>query len=951
MKKILSVLMLIMFSMGLITVPANAADDNKMVVYTEFRSGNNNHSGDGTKQNPYNLFVDALNAVEENGTIYIGSNGAFVNIIDNYNSPLIIAKNIKIEAEPNLGFRPAISVRTGGIALGADVTFKDVLIGLQNPHYAAIFANGHSLTLNNVGRESGTRVIHVLGGGLFNSLGGAMTPEAGKKAQITIKGSGTKLGNIYAGSMNGSLSCDVDILVEEMINQNTGNIYASGALEGYYNDEGWFDVYTEPTDPAASAEFFPVTGRVNITLNRSTVRIVEGRASGTNRASLSIATDYMYSPQLNGIGKLNITEGTLAPTSLNEDVDVEVSEGAVFNMSQTAKCTVENLIMDNGTLVLDAGGCLKVNGVFSGTGDFKTSGGTPNTSGTAYYEHLYVETTNGDGILTFTPYSTQEMMSLAKTDRGWETSAMPVFDDPVLLSFEMNTTEQIVDQVLPNGLISGSFEVTAEFEEGVVFSDISMVQFTYTVSHNGEIAGPIKSTDIGGGYYEGDILKWNMNIAPADGTITVSNLSTTCGTNDIGFMGDIESGTYDITISAPTLSGSVEKKIRFIVVNPGEELPKDTAVEVNAAGEIDYNNTISVSAAIKADISPSGSAAVYINNKQYGDFVPLENGKVSWDAIPVIFDNNFKIGENTVTVAYTGDDNCMQSSSEAAVTVNKTAVVIKHNAGDMNFDYNGANHELDFGVFGFEDVSGKKIEIDLPPSVSYRNSHGETDEIIMPDTYTSYLTLAEGAFYEAVYQEGPSLTISPAALPIGIHTEESEGIKKVDVKVMYPPSGVTPQGKVKILDKSDGSEVVSSLLAEGAAELLLPELAQGEHTLCAVYEPEKGMPYSVSQSADITVTAAGPEEKENLTVSEEGGVIYVTFNNLTANNLENAVILLALYDKNEVMVSLEAKNVNVAAGEGHTSEFSPTDADYRNIRVFVWNGMEDMTPVCGAVKR
>ncbi len=63
-----------------------AVSDN--TVYTEFTGGNSSSTGSGTEQSPYNLFEDALNAVEDGGTICVGEKGAFVNSSDD--KPLVI---------------------------------------------------------------------------------------------------------------------------------------------------------------------------------------------------------------------------------------------------------------------------------------------------------------------------------------------------------------------------------------------------------------------------------------------------------------------------------------------------------------------------------------------------------------------------------------------------------------------------------------------------------------------------------------------------------------------------------------------------------------------------------------------------------------------------------------------------------------------------------------------
>ena len=93
-----------------------------------------------------------------------------------------------------------------------------------------------------------------------------------------------------------------------------------------------------------------------------------------------------------------------------------------------------------------------------------------------------------------------------------------------------------------------------------VFYDISMVPLVYTVSYNGKTYGPRNSTLTDDGNYEADFKELNMCFAPITGNISVSKYSST-----IGFMDDIAEGVYDVTVTAPTASGNVERSFKLIV--------------------------------------------------------------------------------------------------------------------------------------------------------------------------------------------------------------------------------------------------------------------------------------------------------------------------------------------------------------------------------------------------
>lgn len=87
-----------------------------------------------------------------------------------------------------------------------------------------------------------------------------------------------------------------------------------------------------------------------------------------------------------------------------------------------------------------------------------------------------------------------------------------------------------------------------------------MVPLVYTVSYNGKTYGPRNSTLTDDGNYEADFKELNMCFAPITGNISVSKYSST-----IGFMDDIAEGVYDVTVTAPTASGNVERSFKLIV--------------------------------------------------------------------------------------------------------------------------------------------------------------------------------------------------------------------------------------------------------------------------------------------------------------------------------------------------------------------------------------------------
>ena len=525
-----------------------AVSDN--TVYTEFTGGNSSSTGSGTEQSPYNLFEDALNAVEDGGTICVGEKGAFVNSSDD--KPLVINKNVTITSKSDTA--PEISIRKAGVVLGGNVSFKNVVLSLVNGNHALIAANGYTFTLDNVTYFQNTREVHIVGGTLYDKNGVSLSPTVGEKSKIVLSGNKTHFGNIYAGSINGSFDKDVEIDINGVTGKNIGKVYSCGAKEGYYNSDNFLDPNNEPTAPTAGSTVYGVTGNVNINLSNSSICEIDGDC-GSGRANVSVVTEYQYSSAMKNIGLLTVDSGMLELTEINDDVNVKINSNGILDMSNLGECSV-NDFYGGGTLVLAKDGLLTVNGTLSGVTEFQTSGGV-NSSGIAEYDRLYIKTSKGDGSFTFNPYATQSHMTLDKTVDGFKTSSKTE-ESVVLKSFgitgsEFNDTSLEVNQ--------GYFDIPIETEfEGSGFYDISMVPLVYTVSYNGETYGPRNSTLTDDGNYEGDFKELNMCFAPITDNISVTKYSST-----IGFMDDIAEGVYDVTVTAPTASGNVERSFKLIV--------------------------------------------------------------------------------------------------------------------------------------------------------------------------------------------------------------------------------------------------------------------------------------------------------------------------------------------------------------------------------------------------
>lgn len=276
-----------------------------------------------------NQFHSALKSARDGDVIQV--NGSFVlkNSVSN-NDSLVIDKAVTIQGGN-------MTLWYAGILLGADVTFKDITLGLGPNVRPAIMANGHKLTLENVQREAGTRYIHLFCGGQTGETQGDLSAaKQGGHGQITLKGN-TNLGlaNIYAGSIstdgtNNAFDKPATVTIDETVKgQPIEHIYACGALQTYTSENDWFDYEHEVNPPFASPGNFKVRGTVTFNLNGTAAKRVSGDTGVLgNLAQVNYkGTDYLNDGLLlSNIGGLKVESGSLAPAAgqlVQENVSTE----------------------------------------------------------------------------------------------------------------------------------------------------------------------------------------------------------------------------------------------------------------------------------------------------------------------------------------------------------------------------------------------------------------------------------------------------------------------------------------------------------------------------------------------------------------------------------------------------------------------------------------------------
>ena len=322
-------------------------------------------------------FHRALAAAQDGDTIQLTGSFVLKNPVSN-NDSLVIDKAVTIQGG-------GLTLWYAGILLGADVTFKDITLGLGANVRPAIMANGHTLTLENVQRDPTARYIHLFCGGQTGVTQGDLSDaKQGGHGQIILRGN-TNLGlaNIYAGSVstdgqNNVFAKPATVTIDSSVKgQPIEHIYACGALQTYTSENDWFDYEHEINPPFASPGNFKVSGKVTLNLYGTAAKRVSGDTGVLdNLAQVNYkGTDYLNdSLLLSSIGGLTVESGSLAPTAgqlMQNNVGtadrtseiVPISGGSCFNFTDNALLSVAA----NATLGLQNLGDVTV-GDFSGGG-------------------------------------------------------------------------------------------------------------------------------------------------------------------------------------------------------------------------------------------------------------------------------------------------------------------------------------------------------------------------------------------------------------------------------------------------------------------------------------------------------------------------------------------------------------------------------------------------------
>lgn len=847
-------------------------------IYTEFKNGNSTHSGDGSYGNPYNLFEDAYAAAGNGDEISILGSGAFLNA--EAAEPFIFDKSVTVNGNGN-----TFSNRKGGFILNTDVTFKNITLRFSNRLHDAIFANGHKLVLENVTCDSGFRYVDIFGGSLYEN-GKNMGNHPGSEAQILITGGGTNLGNIYAGSMNGTYDGKTQIVLAHVSGTQNGEIYASGAIEPYVNQDDWFSTQ-EPDPPAADGQY-TVSGDVEISLTGSDTKQVYGVSENhAGKTFLTIDTDQSYTgiPGISKVGNLTVKGGgTFAPAAL-DSCTVRLEGASAIDLSQMETPQVHSIVSADSAgnrLILGKEQKLNVTDTITGALTFETLNGRNGKSGIAEYGHTYLELGRAaDTAVSFTPTDGQAGMTLERTSSGngeiWKTSELSG-DEPVAVK-NMTIKNPVITTTVSEISKVGEYknkdpkpylaevawlEQTDEYDR-----DLGVVPMEYEVTFNGKTLSSETVTNDEGSF----ICIPNFNLMFETG-IEKNAITPMCYRT--AESSTVKEGTYYITIRPFSADEQIEQNV-ILIVNKDPDTSgstvtsKETTTTINglpsAVSMQDELNltvqTVYTDSSLQGHV-PSAGFSVYINQTPYEvSGITLQNG-VAAIKIPVSETNGFHMGENAITVSYAGagaaNENyrALPSQANETVTVNPIAVKMQYDTIQQTAAYTGLKQScLVSTVNVVRTDNGQTVDSQVKPEVFYRQD-GKNVVPVQPGSYDVWFKV-DGNQYDVIVEKVGTFTITAAKPSIRL-TAETENGNSVHLyaKVDGVRNGSIPLGSISFYQ--DGTIIkAQEKLVYGEADTVVSGLKRGgSYQFKAVYEPDDkdGQNYYetvTSEAATVTI--------------------------------------------------------------------------------------------------
>ena len=585
-----AVLIVALFCIGFVGINVtNTYASGGRTIYTKSSGSASDYSGNGSISNPYANFQTALDNATNGDTIYILDKG-FLNATDN--SPLIIDKNITIKGNNSI-----FMVRTSGIVLKANVTFENIQLSFASRYHDGIFANGYSLTLNNVSCESGARKVDIFGGGLYTN--GSNVSTSGSNAIITIRGGGDNFGNIYAGALNGDYTGNVTINMSGLMSSRNTDVHISGADEPYVNLDDMFNL-EEPAAPTANANH-TITGTVNVEIKNCNISYVKKTSeTSAGNTTITIDTDGKYCGALSVVNCNNLLVkggGTFSPVECSSKTKVTLTGSSAIDLSMLVNPVLAGLTSQNcslNKLILGKNQYLTITEIIGGNFIFETENGYNNHSGNAQYDFAYIRLNNQgtaeNANFSYTCVPGMEMTldkinNYTSSDVGvtykmvWKTSEAEGYSPFPITGLTINNPS-ITTTV--NG-----FKNSVTYNAGVTVSNVytaqdcyfDLVPILYKVKYMGvEYTGEAKFD--GYGYYA-EIPQLGMSfMAMSDYDLSGAKITVYTYLDGSGNTPKSpETGIYTITILPYSEGSQITKTVKLIITDEGGNYPDEPTTE------------------------------------------------------------------------------------------------------------------------------------------------------------------------------------------------------------------------------------------------------------------------------------------------------------------------------------------------------------------------------------
>ncbi|MGN0307193.1 MAG: pectate lyase-like adhesive domain-containing protein, partial [Lachnospiraceae bacterium] len=568
-------------------------------------------------------------ALEDETVTVISMNGEIKYQRGEFNGDdaLMIERDVTIQGNGNL-----LSLDCGGIILGGNVTFENIVISFNNSVRNAVVANGYTLTLDGVTKYSGTRqLVHLFCGEITDYNGTNKVPASGGNGKIIIRGA-NELGEIYAGSLSdgatestanqNDFSGTSTIVVESSTTGTIGAVYAHGAREPRGEGEGNALI----GDPSK----YTVSGQVNIILNSNLVKTVDGNTGGSAGAALTYnysADEYLqYGLTFTNLSSLILEDGHLQPksgSSFTDGASLTIGEKGILDLQKYDDLTVGDF-SGGGKLVLGQEQILAITGRITGATEAYIGSVYANQQSMPKKGHAYIRIFNG---------SIPSGSEFVFTENPNYAALTPVYDSSGgcwRVPSDPDSTDEII---ISDITIGSSFLATVNETELII-----PIESTYSTRPNQwgalELV-PLKvwvngtqavqeASDYNGYAYRTDSLLISPQPDDEDYSKDVIWIESSGGIFD-----PLPEGEYDILIQIPGayMEDKANKELRFSVTisgdGQGEEKNTPVAVPIAKNG-LTYNGNEQIGV-------PEGTGYSLSNHKkmdagEYEAVAVLESG-------------------------------------------------------------------------------------------------------------------------------------------------------------------------------------------------------------------------------------------------------------------------------------------------------------------------------------